>query len=628
MRSDHEEGVTTPAMHRVVKLLLLGVALAARAAVAQAPIPEHAAVLRGAELVPPTASRATAIARVRIDADGGRFAIEAVADDGLPVRAAEWRMGELGVDGATIVALAAGTGAWAGGTAVTAELLDALARGRTHVVIATDQWPSGEIRGQVLPLDGASRVPAFGAVATGLGGAVLAATPDALRVDRGGVRFDVPATAQMRVRFARPSPSAPIGASLRATVRGGDGDPADATLSESAFTRTSEGLVLSAPGYSIELRNSGALVASWVGPESVRVSDWPAEGAWSSVPSPSWSWPFPDGVTVVAEGTSAAGDEILIAAPRGDPRAKASSLALETDGMSALLVQNLAHGEALTTSLRTDNQGAAGGAIDFELGVTRADGVTLAALGMHLASPAGAEGTIELWLRRDGAFWSRAAQARVVAAGSDRETLANFDAPIALAAGTHRVALRAVELAHAYATSRPGAVLARSEGVTLVAGAATNGALDAADAMPGRAFSGTLWLRDAARAEASAVAFGSGCGVTQIASRPMLGAALELGLHGLPADCAFAFELIGLELGAGLDLSAFGAPGCALNVVPLFVTPALPVRDGRARTSLVLPADPELCGARFAVQGLAITPGANELGMRLSNGVRLVLGER
>lgn len=616
-----------PVMHRVLDSLILGAALAVPAARAQAPIAELAAVLRGADVVPPTRSRATAIARVRMVPADGLCTIEVVADDGLPVRAAEWRFGEPGVDGATILALAGGPREWTGATALTRELRDALIRNRTHVVLATAEWPAGEIRGQVLPLDDAPRVPAFGAVASALGEAILVATPDALRVDRDGMRFDFPATAQLRVRFAPPSPSAPIGARVRATVRGEDAGEPGRVLCNTSFERTSEGPRLRAPDHRIELRNSGVLVATWSGVEGVLVSDWPGEGAWSIAPSQHWSWSFPDGVTVAADGTTAAGNEILLVpATPSEARGRASSLALETKQLPGLLVTNLVHGEPLATRCVADNQGALSGAIDFELGVTRAGGVVIDALGACLASPAGAGGSLELWLRSDGATWSRAGEARVVAAGSDRETLANFEAPIVLSPGTHRIALRAVDLAHAYASCAPDAVLARGEGVTMLAGAATNGAPGSLGAMPGRAFCGTLWLRDASPADASAVAFGVGCGVTQTASRPLLGASLDLDLVDPSEADLLAFELIGLELEPALDLSAFGAPGCGLHVVPLFVTPAQRLHGGRLRTSFALPNDPELSGARFAVQGVVITPGANQLGVRLSNGVRLVLG--
>ena len=67
------------------------------------------------------------------------------------------------------------------------------------------------------------------------------------------------------------------------------------------------------------------------------------------------------------------------------------------------------------------------------------------------------------------------------------------------------------------------------------------------------------------------------------------------------------------------------SPGCPIRVSGELATP-LTHGCGTARVEVLLPDDTSLLGARYFNQAIAFDPGANPLGITVSNGIRLQLG--
>lgn len=80
-----------------------------------------------------------------------------------------------------------------------------------------------------------------------------------------------------------------------------------------------------------------------------------------------------------------------------------------------------------------------------------------------------------------------------------------------------------------------------------------------------------------------------------------------------------------------LDLTGLGAPGCKLQVGPVLQFPSLTI-PGDARGTVVhdlgpLPAASGLAGGVFYAQSFVVDPGANRLGLRFSNHLKVTLGK-
>src|SRR5262245_42155580 len=133
--------------------------------------------------------------------------------------------------------------------------------------------------------------------------------------------------------------------------------------------------------------------------------------------------------------------------------------------------------------------------------------------------------------------------------------------------------------------------------------------------------------------------FGTGCagsaGVPHLAaatgSRAVLGASFALELSSVPASGAGLIALgvsdtawSGSPLPA--SLAPVGMPGCTLLVSldTLYLVGASPA--GIATLTLTVPSDPAFAGVRTFVQGAALDPGVNALGVVVSNGIAVTAG--
>ncbi len=171
----------------------------------------------------------------------------------------------------------------------------------------------------------------------------------------------------------------------------------------------------------------------------------------------------------------------------------------------------------LTTLFASNNQGAPGGMVYFDLDVQVAAGVRVTALDVNLATPtpelevyvvAGGHGGRE----GDPSVWSLAARGPVAFAGVDQPSAACLGPGFFLPAGVHGVALRGGGAAHRYTTSAAPQVFSTAE-LQLTAGVASNQPFGGAQYAP-RVWNGAVHYavgQTAAGACAWAASFGAGC---------------------------------------------------------------------------------------------------------------------
>jgi hypothetical protein len=146
--------------------------------------------------------------------------------------------------------------------------------------------------------------------------------------------------------------------------------------------------------------------------------------------------------------------------------------------------------------------------------------------------------------------------------------------------------------------------------------------------------------RGSATAPASHTPFGAGCagsaGTPDIAlvpgREPWIDDTLELAITRLPPGQPAALNLgfsraswQGLAL--PFPLGAIGMPGCDLLVGPDLTCP-LANPAGSATFPLRIPFDPRYIGLPFFDQALVLDPGANALGVIVSNGGAGKVGAR
>lgn len=139
---------------------------------------------------------------------------------------------------------------------------------------------------------------------------------------------------------------------------------------------------------------------------------------------------------------------------------------------------------------------------------------------------------------------------------------------------------------------------------------------------------------------ATASRFGSGClgtnGIPSLDVAPgqlaRIGGSVSFELRSIPAS-AVSFGLLSRSrvLYAGLPLpvplDAIGMPSCSL-LVGLDMVGGIPTLGTVGAWIVPIPNDSGLAGQEFFVQSLVQDPGANPLGLTVSNGVELVIGAR
>lgn len=115
--------------------------------------------------------------------------------------------------------------------------------------------------------------------------------------------------------------------------------------------------------------------------------------------------------------------------------------------------------------------------------------------------------------------------------------------------------------------------------------------------------------------------------------RPILGTPFQVNLGNAPANTGAAL-IFGVSttswngIPLPLDLTAFGAKGCRLYVSFDATFPTATDSRGQATLALPIPSDNGFLNAPFNLQFLLLDPGANSMGLTLTNGGAGKLGER
>lgn len=299
-----------------------------------------------------------------------------------------------------------------------------------------------------------------------------------------------------------------------------------------------------------------------------------------------------------------------------------------------------------TSLFNANNGGATGWGNFFDVTVTNPDGVSMCGVSMNLNDNGAINFTGDVYMRsgsyvgNDGnsAGWTLVGTGSGVSGGFNTPSTITFPS-VYLAPGNYGFAVYVNGTGPAYSgtgtSPLPGAATYIGPDMTLSLGVARNGlfGLGATQYTP-RIWNGTIHYETVAQGLAIHQVFGSGCagslGVpgNVPAGLPHLGQTFTATFTNLPQNVAF--HMLGFSRTASLfgalplDLTAFGAPGCAGRVSTDAVS--LMIGAGNSATfSWTLPNDPSFLGARFYNQALALDT-VNALGAITSDAAMLVLG--
>lgn len=115
-------------------------------------------------------------------------------------------------------------------------------------------------------------------------------------------------------------------------------------------------------------------------------------------------------------------------------------------------------------------------------------------------------------------------------------------------------------------------------------------------------------------------------------SSPKIGETFDVVLNTRLFTNTPAFLILGLSntqwppMSLPMPLATFGAPGCSLLVSADFVTGVANITDSTATQGFPIPLDLSLVGLHIYFQGYVEDPGANVLGVALSNGLDIIIG--
>lgn len=106
-------------------------------------------------------------------------------------------------------------------------------------------------------------------------------------------------------------------------------------------------------------------------------------------------------------------------------------------------------------------------------------------------------------------------------------------------------------------------------------------------------------------------------------ARPVIGTSITLDTANIPSGSGLGAVVGGLtEYTNGQSLAGFGMPGCSQYVSTEATVVFVPTGT-TAQVPYTIPNDPNLAGVILVMQSAAFAPGANQLGVIASNGLRL-----
>lgn len=109
-------------------------------------------------------------------------------------------------------------------------------------------------------------------------------------------------------------------------------------------------------------------------------------------------------------------------------------------------------------------------------------------------------------------------------------------------------------------------------------------------------------------------------------NRPVLGSSFELLTTNIPLTSMFGLNFLSFTRYTGLDMTSIGAPGCS-QYAGADTAALVLVNGGSASRPITLPLDMRFLGIDIFSQSGAVTPSANALGLVVTNGLRLRLGD-
>jgi len=291
--------------------------------------------------------------------------------------------------------------------------------------------------------------------------------------------------------------------------------------------------------------------------------------------------------------------------------------------------------------------GATGGVNFFDLQVTNPLGVSLCALHVHSNAAAGTSMTYNLFLT-PGTYvgneatpdpWQLLASETVAAGGSFNQTFVPLTQSVYIPPGSYGVALEHIGSSPQY-NNLGGVTVYTNSDLTLTAGATqAQPAFSTGAVYSPRVANVALYYTDCAfTGESGYGFFGPGCPSTlgtvpanEVVNLPRIGQTLSVDITDCPAGVAFF--IFGLSNSSSvfgplpLDLTVFGAPGCAGRVAPLANSLLLGVPGGTVAFNLGIPNDPSLVCVQFYTQSLVLDSGANTLGAVMSDAAAGIVGQ-
>lgn len=350
-----------------------------------------------------------------------------------------------------------------------------------------------------------------------------------------------------------------------------------------------------------------------VGPDTLRFTD-------TTVPAATaWAWDFDgDGIT---DATTAA--PTVTFASGAAPRDVTLTVLRQCRG-PFVVRQRVVVADALATGASGTVVLAPGATACVALEVTAVMGTDV--IGVDVLPADAGTATVELFVGEPGAddgdpsTWRSLGVMATAAAAAGRPRLVRLPVPLHLEPGTWSFALRALD-APLFGTGAAAQVGAGS-GVAWRQARVRTGAF-AGTLLPGQIWDGSVHVAATALTRAAGSGFAAaGCagmnGVPMWTTLgpPIAGGTWHARLHGPSADGAFAM--------LGLDRTAWSAgplpwpvpqaPGCALLVRPDHVR-WLPGNGGVADCRLAIPPGSSLHGLPLFLQGVAVEPARNALGL-------------
>lgn len=297
---------------------------------------------------------------------------------------------------------------------------------------------------------------------------------------------------------------------------------------------------------------------------------------------------------------------------------------------------------AATTLFASNGGGLDGGQMLFDVDVSNP--VRIAELDANFLAAAGNPVGIEIYTvpgtyignETNASAWTLAAISGggALTAGRDLPTRLTLASPLVLPAGGHGVSIRALGSGHAYTNGNGTNQNHGDPNMALSFGAAQN--VPWSVPFRPRVWNGRLHYEvicSSATSSSGVGCFDSGGSMSVLAHTGCadLSHRLRVAIHASATASGSGFLALGLSdtswasIGLPLDLSSRGAPGCAVYVSHDALAGPLAFRNGIAEAVFPIPFDPALIGSPIHAQGYHGDPGANALGLVLSNYLTILI---